>query len=276
MQPVHSAEQESSRCSAAAALIELVRSPATKPIVASVGLAVTPISKCAYGEAFCGEAFSLPHASISMDASICPLVHFETKRFKFSHHALIDAAQVNAAAGVVSQTHLGVVSHQVDNVADSHSESSTQGPDSKGTSGDESSQANEASMTAYSVGQDGNIPRKDWSVEEDTCIIEAVKAVGFKWRQIASMVPGRSDDSVRNRWKRITTERTAGQAQGLPVYRCSRSPTHLNHHRPTPPRCCRREPTWLLDRIPCSVLTRDPWVCGAEAAPPSHHLSRTD
>jgi hypothetical protein len=46
--------------------------------------------------------------------------------------------------------------------------------------------------------------RKDWSAQEDQTILEEVAKVGQKWRLIAAKLPGRSDDAVRNRWKRLT------------------------------------------------------------------------
>ena len=44
--------------------------------------------------------------------------------------------------------------------------------------------------------------RKEWTAEEDALIRHGV-ATGKGWRYIASQLPGRSDDGVRNRWKRL-------------------------------------------------------------------------
>ena len=41
--------------------------------------------------------------------------------------------------------------------------------------------------------------RSLWTAEEDNIIEEGVKRYGAKWRQIAEMLPGRSDSSARNR-----------------------------------------------------------------------------
>ena len=48
--------------------------------------------------------------------------------------------------------------------------------------------------------------RKDWSEWEDTTIKQTVAEVGLRWRAIASRLPGRSDDAVRNRWLRLGGE----------------------------------------------------------------------
>ena len=48
--------------------------------------------------------------------------------------------------------------------------------------------------------------RRPWLSAEDQIIMEGVKRTGFKWRNIAALLPGRSDDAVRNRWNRLQAE----------------------------------------------------------------------
>ena len=45
--------------------------------------------------------------------------------------------------------------------------------------------------------------RKGWSSEEDAIILARVTHFGCRWRRIAAELTGRSDDAVRNRWKRL-------------------------------------------------------------------------
>ena len=59
--------------------------------------------------------------------------------------------------------------------------------------------------------------RLSWSLEEDAQIVASVREHGCKWRLIASMLNGRSDDAVRNRYNRV---------KDLPVH---------NGGRPAPP-----------------------------------------
>ena len=47
------------------------------------------------------------------------------------------------------------------------------------------------------------LPRKEWSSIEDDLIRQGVQRLGCKWRAIAAQLPGRSDDAVRNRWRRL-------------------------------------------------------------------------
>lgn len=56
--------------------------------------------------------------------------------------------------------------------------------------------------------------RKEWAAEEDKYIIECVLRHGPRWRQIASALPGRTDDAVRNRWNRLQ-EQMDGEESNL-------------------------------------------------------------
>ena len=42
-----------------------------------------------------------------------------------------------------------------------------------------------------------------WTAAEDMAIMAAVQRLGTRWPEIAAQLPGRSDDSVRNRWHRL-------------------------------------------------------------------------
>lgn len=53
-----------------------------------------------------------------------------------------------------------------------------------------------------------------WTAEEDARIMEGVRLHGYKWQQIASVLPGRSANAVRNRFLRCSPEQAAGAAAG--------------------------------------------------------------
>ena len=45
-----------------------------------------------------------------------------------------------------------------------------------------------------------------WTAEEDAKIMEGVSLHGYKWQQIAAVLPGRSANAVRNRFLRCSPE----------------------------------------------------------------------
>jgi len=53
------------------------------------------------------------------------------------------------------------------------------------------------------VARKRTVARKEWAADEDEYIIRCVKELGSRWRVIASALPGRTDDAVRNRWNRL-------------------------------------------------------------------------
>lgn len=72
------------------------------------------------------------------------------------------------------------------------------------------------------------IDRQAWSAEEDAAILRSVQVHGLKWRLVAADLPGRSDDAVRNRWKRIREPKWELQMRddGTSHYTYAKQPSH--------------------------------------------------
>ena len=47
-----------------------------------------------------------------------------------------------------------------------------------------------------------DVKKGDWTADEDQRILAAVRRHGTKWSQIQKELPGRSDNSIKNRWNK--------------------------------------------------------------------------
>ena len=119
------------------------------------------------------------------------------------------------------------------------------------------------------IASSGSIHRKEWALSEDELILECVRTLGCKWRQIAAMLPGRSDDAVRNRWNRLKDPAHLSVSlldSSVPgaatAYRCSKCGQFKKNHRCTwmPPAEC------LTPATPAPRPDRSVEVCSAAAA----------
>jgi len=84
--------------------------------------------------------------------------------------------------------------------------------------------------------------RKEWTIVEDELIVEKVREIGPKWRQIASALQtGRSDDAVRNRYNRLMepgvisnwARENGSQSSKSSKYKCSKCGQFKKNHQCT-------------------------------------------
>ena len=54
--------------------------------------------------------------------------------------------------------------------------------------------------------------KQGWTREEDMKIVQYVQLTGQKWAVIAALLPGRTDDAVRNRYLRLQKKKNAGES----------------------------------------------------------------
>ena len=63
---------------------------------------------------------------------------------------------------------------------------------------------------------DGDTHRVSWTSEEDQMIVRAVQELGPRWCAVASRLPSRTDQAVRNRWNRLQQRaRVQAKAAGM-------------------------------------------------------------
>jgi len=60
---------------------------------------------------------------------------------------------------------------------------------------------------------DPGIKRTTWTDAEDQIITEAIRKFGTKWADIARLLPGRTDNSVKNRWNSTLRRRPDSRAE---------------------------------------------------------------
>jgi hypothetical protein len=84
----------------------------------------------------------------------------------------------------------------------------------------ESSKSALRAARGRSDGSSNAVLKHGWTAEEDATIVRMVQLTGQKWSVIASALPGRTDDAVRNRYLRLQKKKSAGGTE-------PQSSTHL-------------------------------------------------
>jgi hypothetical protein len=82
---------------------------------------------------------------------------------------------------------------------------------------------------------DPAITKSPWTAEEDRLIFEAYVKYGPKWSKIAPLIPGRSDNAIKNRWNASISKRMALSEGGQPELLTNRKRKYTRRNQKRPP-----------------------------------------
>ena len=70
-----------------------------------------------------------------------------------------------------------------------------------------------------------DVNKNDWTIDEDNKVIQLQMAWGNKWAKIAALLPGRTDNAVKNRWNSTLRKRVERQCAPKPEGRANDAPS---------------------------------------------------
>ena len=59
---------------------------------------------------------------------------------------------------------------------------------------------------------DPKLKKGPWTMHEDSVLLSSQQRLGNRWSEIAELLPGRSDNAIKNRWHSSARKRRQGEA----------------------------------------------------------------